>query len=87
MSLHKILNEDWSDYDNKKKKSSDRNFVSCEKSWERQYIKEKIKKHYSQFSDLDILAAITHCCVVVHAPRPRERFVALVFKRLGIAFY
>jgi hypothetical protein len=31
---HRILKEDWSDYDNRKKRWQDRYFFSCEEEWD-----------------------------------------------------
>ena len=78
----KVLNEDWSDYDNKKKKKEDALFFSCEESWERDYLKLKIRKVYPQYSEAEITAAISACCLEVKAPRPRKAFVECVMKRL-----
>lgn len=78
----KILNEDWSDYDNKKKKGIDRLDFSCEEPWEREYLAKKIQKVYPQYSLAAITAAIGACCVEVRAPRSREVFVKCVMRRL-----
>jgi len=78
----RILNEDWSDYDNKKKKKEDALFFSCEEPWEREYLTQKIRKVYPQFSESAISAAISACCVEVKPPRPRKAFVECVMRRL-----
>lgn len=44
-----ILNEDWSEYDNKKKKHVDARYFSCEESWEREYLTRKIRRLYPQY--------------------------------------
>ena len=38
MSVEKILNEDWSEYDDRKKKGQDSHFFSCEEDWEVEYL-------------------------------------------------
>jgi len=43
---HAVLNEDWSDYDDKKKKHEDAKYFSCEEPWEVDYLVRKLKKHY-----------------------------------------
>lgn len=78
----KVLSEDWSDYDNKKKKKEDALFFSCEETWERDYLTRKIRKVYPQYSEAAITVAITACCLEVRAPRPRRAFVECVMRRL-----
>jgi len=78
----KILNEDWSDYDNRKQKKEDGLFFSCEEKWERDYLIGKVRKHYPQYSETAVTAAINACCKEIAAPRPRARFVTCVMARL-----
>lgn len=77
-----VLNEDWSDYDNLKKKGTDKLFFSCEEIWEREYLVAKIRKLYPKYSLAVITAAVGACCVEMRAPRPREAFVECVMRRL-----
>jgi hypothetical protein len=81
---HAVLNEDWSDYDNKKKKQEDRLFFSCEESWEVSYLLKKLKNHYPDKTEAQIKNAIEACCRTIHPPRPRERFVTCVTGRLDL---
>jgi hypothetical protein len=78
----RILNEDWSDYDNKKKKYEDRYFFSCEEVWEVDYLVAKIKKYLPHKTGDEIRKAIASCCLMVSRPRPRERFVRCVMSKL-----
>lgn len=78
---HRVLNEDWSDYDNRKKRYQDRFFFSCDESWEVDYLIKKIKK-YKNRSDLEIRNAIASCCKSVNSPRPRKAFVECVMSKL-----
>jgi len=78
----KILSEDWSEYDNKKKKKEDALFFSCEEPWEQNYLIQKIRNVYPQYSEAAITAAIAACCLEVRAPRPRKSFVECVMRRL-----
>ncbi|KYP14145.1 hypothetical protein [Flavihumibacter sp. CACIAM 22H1] len=78
----KILKEDWSDYDNKKKKWVDRFFFSCEEVWEIDYLVSKIRKVYPSISETAIRTAIASCCKEVPANRPREKFVRCVMSKL-----
>lgn len=74
----------WEDIDNKIKKAIDRDFVSCDETYELSYIKTAIKKHYgSLVSDNDIDAAIKHCCNAIKPPRKREDFSKCIKNKLG----
>lgn len=84
MSTKKLLNEDWSDYDDRKKKHDDARYFSCEESWETDYLVKKIHKNHPEISQDQIRAAIKQCCNTVAAPRPRKTFVECVMKRLGL---
>lgn len=79
--LQKVLNEDWSYYDNRKKRYEDRFFFSCEKAWEVNYLTSKIQRITSK-SESTIRAAIASCCRLVSAPRPRKHFVEWVMAKL-----
>ena len=78
----RILNEDWSDYDDKKKKHADARFFSCEEVWEVDYLVKKIKKHEPYKTEDAIRKAIASCCLTIPAPRPREKFVKCVMGKL-----
>lgn len=82
MSSQRILNEDWSDYDNRKKPWEDRHYFSCEESWEVDYLVSKTKRHYPNVTEQTIRNAIASCCRTVPAPRPRARFVECVTSKL-----
>ena len=78
----KVLSEDWSDYDNRKKKGTDAQFFSCDEFWEREYLVHKIRRVYPQYGEDGIGTAISACCLEVRAPHPRKAFVECVMKRL-----
>jgi hypothetical protein len=83
MSTLKILNEDWTDYDNKKiRDKRDGKYFSCGEEWEVNHLLKKIKKHYPSHSDTEILNVIKSCCKSVAAPRPRETFIDCVIFKL-----
>lgn len=84
MSKDKILDEDWSDYDNPKKKKGDAKFFSCDEDWEVDYLVKKILKHYPNIGEDKIRAAIAQCCKSVPGNKPRDKFVACVMDRLGL---
>lgn len=81
MSKEKVL-EDWSEYDDRKKRKGDANFFSCEESWEVDYLVDKIRKSYPNFSEQKIKEAISECCKTVSGNKPRRQFVECVMNRL-----
>lgn len=83
MSLTKIL-ENWSDYDDRKKKYADARFFSCTESWEVDYLVKKVKETSSSLSEASIRKAIEECCRSLRAPYPRDQFVRCVVQRLGL---
>lgn len=85
MSLKLIL-EDWSDYDNRKiRDRRDAKDFACTESWEVDYLKNKIRKHYPYLSEATILNAIKSCCSEIRSPHPRKPFVECVAKKLGVS--
>jgi hypothetical protein len=78
----RVLNEDWSDYDNKKKKYVDRFFFSCEEDWEVDYLVAKIRKVYPLKSEVSIRAAVLSCCKEIPGNKPRDKFVQCVMSKL-----
>lgn len=79
----KVLNEDWSDYDNRKiRDNRDARFFFCEEQWERDYLIRKIQKFYPWYTKTMIDRAINQCCQSIMALRPREKFVQCVVQRL-----
>ncbi|KGO95110.1 hypothetical protein [Flavobacterium subsaxonicum] len=83
MSKETILNEDWADYDDRKKKEHDKHFFSCEEEWEVDYLVKKIHGKFPSISTDKIRTAIKLCCNSVPAPRSRKTFVECVMNRLG----
>lgn len=85
MSVKRILEEDWIDYDNRKIRDiRDGRFFACTETWEVEYLRNKIKKHHPLLSDVEINMAIQLCCKELRAPHPRKEFVVCVARRLGI---
>ena len=80
--LQRLLDSDWLEYDNKKKKSIDGHFFACTEPWEVQYLIEKIKKFFPEYSDMNIARAITTCCLSLNTPHPRKEFIQCVIQRL-----
>lgn len=84
MSAKNLLEEDWSEYDNRKiRDNRDARFFACTEKWEVDYLKNKIKKKYPDLED-KIMKAIELCCKDLRAPHPRKEFVECVSRRLGI---
>ena len=84
MPVHKILQDDWSDYDDKKKKHADARDFACTEDWEVKYLIEKIAKHFPNLSHDEIKKAISSCCASTRAPHPRKEFVACVMSKLNV---
>ena len=83
MSAEKILNENWSEYDDKKiRDKRDRRYFACDETWEVDYLIKKIKKYFPFHNDTQILNAIKSCCKTVSAPRPRAEFIKCVIGKL-----
>ena len=79
----KVLNEDWSDYDNKKIKGrQDSKDFACTEQWEVDYLISKISKTYPQYSEQQIKNAIASCCQTLKSPHPRKPFVECVMRKL-----
>ena len=80
-----VINENWEESDNKKKRWEDRGFVSCEEQYERDHILRNFRKHFPSLTEASIKSAIEECCKTVPAPRPRPKFIECVGKRLGLS--
>lgn len=86
MSLQSILNDDWSEYDDRKKRGgSDKRDFACTESWEVEYLIRKIQRHHPNIATDQIRIAIKACCNQVGAPHPRPAFISCVMKKLGLA--
>jgi len=80
--IQKILDSDWSEYDNKKKKSIDRHFFACTESWEIQFLMRKINEFLPEYSEINISRAVTTCCLSLKTPHPRKEFIQCVVQKL-----
>ena len=78
----RVLNRDWSEYDDRKKKYGDSRYFSCTEPWERDYLIEKIRNAYPQHEEATIKMAIQFCCRETSSPYPREKFVECVMEKL-----
>ncbi|PBQ33659.1 hypothetical protein CNR22_18375 [Sphingobacteriaceae bacterium] len=85
MSAKSIIEDDWSDYDNLKiTDGRDGRFFSCTEQWEVEYLRNKIKKYHTEFSDATINKAIQICCSLYKGQQPRIEFLQAVLMRLGL---
>jgi len=85
MSLFKILNEDWSDFIDKKiKDGRDSDFFYGNDIWDVEYLKCKIKKHHQLLSEMFIKRTIIACGEELKSPCPRTKFIECVAHKLGI---
>jgi hypothetical protein len=64
----------WNNVDDKHKKRYDKNFVSCDERYERDYIIQIILEEFPNLTRARVEAAVDHCCKSISAPRPRNRF-------------
>jgi hypothetical protein len=78
-----VLNLDWSDYDNKKRKTVDARFFSCTEPWEVDYLIDKIRKVYPHYEKVSIKMAIQACCRISNSNNPRKEFVECVMRKLN----
>jgi len=79
----KVLNDDWSDYDDRKiRDRRDAKDFACTESWEVDYLIRKIQKNYPAYTEMQIRAAISACCTSLRSPHPRIGFVQCVMARL-----
>lgn len=86
MSIKKILEEDWSDYDSRKiQNEEDTLLFSCSDTWEMEYLRNKIKKYCPRLSDAAIQSSIDACCASFGSMHPRKKFVERVGNRLSIS--
>lgn len=80
---YNVLNENWSDYDNKKiRDQRDAKNFACTEVWEVEYLVKKIRRAYPAFDESRIRSAIRVCCSELKSPYPRKQFVECVMRRL-----
>ena len=83
MSLQAILDSDWSDYDDRKKRNGgDSCSFACTEPWEVYYLMRKIQRNLPQYTETAIQNAITFCRNSIGCPCPRERFISCLVKEL-----
>ncbi len=82
--LERILESDWSDYDNRKMKNGDIKFFSCDEKWEVQYLVKKVEDMLGPIGEYKIESAIAYCCNKVKGNKPRSEFIECVLRRLKI---
>lgn len=73
----------WQNVDDKHKKRYDRNFVSCDESYERKYVIDTILEEFPFFNRTSVERAVDHCCKTIRAPRERKAFLNCVKDNIG----
>lgn len=73
----------WINVDDKHKKKYDRNFVSCEEQYEREYVINTILEEFTYFKRESVTRAVEHCCRTMSAPRERKAFLDCVKNHIG----
>jgi hypothetical protein len=81
MSVQKILSEDWSWVDDRKK-PEDRGFVSCDEIYEVEYLIDLFKKYYPVKSEKEIIYAIAAGLRSTDGGKPRQQFIEIVSSKL-----
>ncbi len=71
----KVLADDWSDYDNRKRGYSNITYIDCTVEWEAEYLAQKVFKAYPEYKLESIRKAITSCCSGLPVPYKRLSFV------------
>lgn len=88
MTAENVINADWSDY-NLRKTEEGRNVndFSCKTEWEVEYLKEKIKSIFPNYTDESILMAIRKCCHLLKSPHNRTEFIIEVLNLINKNYY
>jgi hypothetical protein len=73
----------WNEVDDKMKKHVDASFVACSEGYEKHTIKRILKEEFPLLSEATITQAIEGCCREIPAPRPRDRYIACLRRKLG----
>jgi hypothetical protein len=73
----------WKDKD-KPDVKIDRKFVSCEEKHELDYVKRRVRDAYPDLTGTEIDKAIESCCKEVPGPRPRDRYMECLKKKLDL---
>jgi hypothetical protein len=77
----KVLSQDWSEYESRKK-TDERMVFACEESWEVDFLVNTILKVYPNNIEASVRIAIAACCLSMPRPRPRNKLVTCVMSRL-----
>ena len=82
MQAHKVLAEDWTEYDNRKKRQGDAAFFACSEPWEVEFLIIQLVKHYPGHTRAQFIAAIQACCALGPGNHPRKALVECVTAQL-----
>lgn len=85
MLIENILNDDWTDYDDiKKRNNSDPRTFIPEQRWEANYLVNKIAKHCPDLDIDDIKAALFSYSKYATNARRREDAIKWILKRMEV---
>jgi hypothetical protein len=71
----KILADDWSDYDERKRGYGNVTYLDCTIEWEADYLAQKVVKVYPEYKLEVIKNVIASCCRNLPVPYKRIAFV------------
>ena len=84
MAFHRVLNEDWSEYNYRKKSAgTDPSYFSASEKWEIEFLEDKIARTHPGLSHAEIKKAIIATGKILVPPCPRSTFVQCVMGGLG----
>jgi hypothetical protein len=66
----------------KNKPRRHRSIFACTESWQVEHLVKVVRKAYPVYSEQEVRAAVTACCLTVGAPHPRQAFVECVMRRV-----
>ena len=81
--LHKILTEDWSDYEKRKQGYANTSYIDCTVEWEAEYLVAKTVTAHPYYSYTDVKRAVSSCCRRLPVPYKRDNFVASLMNMLA----
>lgn len=74
----------WDEIQEKLRKDIKSEYISCDDSDQRQYLRHIIKEEFPDLSWPSIDSALNYCCSATRAPRIRRFFLVCLRKQLGV---
>lgn len=78
----KIINDDWSNYDNKKIKLGLDPQIYTAEDWEAQYLVDVLFKYYPKQSNYKLYKIVLQCGMIKNYRCSREEFIQIVISRI-----